>query len=123
MPDLSTPPSAREGSLVIDSVVRFLKNVPPFQFLPEGELAVVARGMTLDYYPRDTVILRAGEEAAQALRIIQKGGVKLALRTSVGKELVLDMRCEGELFGVLSFLGKDVARRSEEHTSELQSLR
>jgi CBS domain-containing protein len=81
-----------------------------FQFLPENELAAVARGMTLDYYPRDTVILRAGAETSQALHIIQKGGVKLALRTSVGKELVLGMRCEGELFGVLSFLGKDVAR-------------
>jgi CBS domain-containing protein len=104
---VSTTPA---GSLVLDSVVRFLKEVPPFQFLPERELASVAREMSLDYFPRDTVILRAGAHASPSLFIIQKGGVKLALRTSVGKELVLDMRSEGEVFGVLSFLGRDVAR-------------
>jgi CBS domain-containing protein len=41
---------------------------------------------------------------------VQKGAVKLALRTQIGKELVLDMRSEGELFGVLFLMGEDVTR-------------
>src|SRR6516225_9637616 len=48
--------------------------------------------MTLEYFPKDTVILSAGHRASEALYIVQKGGVKLALRTQVGKELILDMR-------------------------------
>ena len=41
---------------------------------------------------------------------MQKGAVKLGIRTNVGKELVLDMRSEGEVFGLLSLMGRDVAR-------------
>ena len=36
--------------------------------------------------------------------------MKLGIRTHVGKELVLDMRSEGEVFGLLSLMGRDVAR-------------
>jgi len=36
--------------------------------------------------------------------------VQLALRTTVGKQLVFDLRGEGEIFGLLSLMGRDVAR-------------
>ncbi|MGZ4788239.1 MAG: DUF294 nucleotidyltransferase-like domain-containing protein [Terriglobales bacterium] len=97
-------------SIVTDSVVNFLKAIPPFQFLTQSELANLSKSMTLEYFPKDTVILSAGMRAADALYVVQKGGVKLALRTQVGKELILDMRSEGEIFGVLSLMGGDVAR-------------
>ena len=96
--------------MVTESVVTFLRNVPPFQFLPPGELQAVARAMTLEYFPKETVIIRAGERAPEMLYVIQKGGVKLALRTQVGKQIVFDMRSEGELFGVMSLLGREAAR-------------
>ncbi len=99
-----------ENSVITESVVAFLKNVPPFQFLPVGELQSLARTMSLEYFPKSTVILSAGAPPARALYVIQKGGVQLALRTQVGKQLALDMRCEGEIFGVLSFMGRDAAR-------------
>lgn len=66
--------------------------------------------MTLEYFPKDTVILHAGHPASESLYVVHKGGVKLALRSQVGKQLVLDMRSEGEIFGLLSILGKDLAR-------------
>jgi CBS domain-containing protein len=66
--------------------------------------------MTLEYFPKDTVILAAGRQVSEALYIVQKGAVKLGIRTNVGKELVLDMRSEGEVFGLLSLMGRDVAR-------------
>ena len=66
--------------------------------------------MTLEYFPKDTVILAAGRQVSEALCIVQKGAVKLGILTNVGKELVLDMRSEGEVFGLLSLMGRDVAR-------------
>ncbi len=103
----SSPPP---GSIVTDSVVAFLEKIPPFQFLALAELRQLSRSMNLEYFPKDTVILSAGHRPADSLYIVQKGAVKLALRTKVGKELVLDLRSEGEVFGLLSILGRDVAR-------------
>ena len=97
-------------SVVSDSVISFLRSIPPFQFLPADELSNLTTQMTLDFFPKDTVILHAGHPASEALYVIRKGAVKLALRSQVGKQLTLDMRSEGEIFGLLSILGKDLAR-------------
>lgn len=101
---------AGSHSVVTESVVNFLKQVPPFQFVPLPELARLAQTVSLEFFPKDTVILKAGLRASDALYVIQKGGVKLALRTKVGKELILDMRSEGDVFGLLSLMGGDIAR-------------
>ena len=98
------------STTVTESVVAFLEKIPPFQFLPAPEIRALARTMTLEYFPKDTVILAAGRQVSEALYIVQKGAVKLGIRTNVGKELVLDMRSEGEVFGLLSLMGRDVAR-------------
>ena len=97
-------------SIVTGNVVAFLQQAPPFQFLPQGELVALASSMSVEYFPKDTVILRAGRSAAHAMYVVQKGGVKLAIHTGVGKELILDMRSEGESFGLLSLIGRDIAR-------------
>ena len=75
-----------------------------------NELRSLARGISLEYFPKDSVILAAGRPASEALYIVQRGAVKLGMRTQVGKELVLDMRSEGEIFGLLSLMGRDIAR-------------
>jgi CBS domain-containing protein len=98
------------STVVTESVVNFLEKIPPFQFLPVSEIRALARTMTLEYFPKDTFILAAGRQVSEALYIVQKGAVKLGIRTNVGKELVLDMRSEGEVFGLLSLMGRDVAR-------------
>ena len=98
------------ASVVTESVVSFLKNIPPFQFLSSSELSRLANHMTLEFFPKDTVILHAGHPASESLYVVHKGGVKLALRSQVGKQLVLDMRSEGEIFGLLSLMSKDLAR-------------
>ena len=102
--------ASSSSSIVTENVVVFLEKIPPFQFLQAPELRKLARTMTLEYFPKDTVILSAGHRASDALYIVQKGAVKLAVRTQVGKELILDMRSEGEIFGVLSLMSRDVAR-------------
>jgi CBS domain-containing protein len=98
------------SSVVLDSVVQFLKDIPPFQFLPSDELTKLAGSMSLEYFPKGTVILSAGGKASDSLFVIKKGGVKLTLKTDDGMEVVLDMRSEGELFGLLSTMGGDITR-------------
>lgn len=97
-------------SVVTATVVDFLKSVPPFQFLSIPELSRLSAYITLEFFPKDTVILHAGHPASESLYVVHKGGVKLALRSQVGKQLVLDMRSEGEIFGLLSLMSKDLAR-------------
>jgi CBS domain-containing protein len=97
-------------SVVTETVIEFLKTVPPFQFLPPGELSRLVPSMKLEYFPKDDTIISAGHRASEVLYIVHKGAVQLALRTKVGKELVFDLRGEGEIFGLLSLMGRDLAR-------------
>jgi CBS domain-containing protein len=101
---------ASSESVITDTVVSFLKNVPPFEFLSIHERCRLATTMTLEFFPKDTVIVSAGHPASESLYILHKGGVKLALRSQVGKQIVLDKRSEGEIFGLLSVMSKDLAR-------------
>jgi CBS domain-containing protein len=105
-----SPRSSPAQSIITENVVAFLRTVPPFQFLCDADLRIAATAMSLEYFPRDAVILSAGERASESLYIVQKGGVKLTIDTDQGAEVVLDMRSEGELFGLLSVMGGDVTR-------------
>ena len=66
--------------------------------------------MALEYFPKGDTIISAGHRASEVLYIVHKGAVQLALRTKVGKELVFDVRSEGEILGLLSLMGRDIAR-------------
>ena len=59
-------------SVVTDSVVSFLHGVPPFQFLSLPELSRLAGRMTLEFFPKDTVILSAGHPASESLYVVHK---------------------------------------------------
>jgi CBS domain-containing protein len=107
---VDTVVSSQQSSTITESVAAFLEKIPPFEFLTPVELRLLARATSLEYFPKDSVIIAAGDRASESLYIVQKGAVKLGLRTQVGKELVLDMRSEGEVFGLLSLMGRDVAR-------------
>ena len=43
--------------MILDDVVAFLRKVPPFQFLDDENLHTVARNLSMEFYPKDTVIL------------------------------------------------------------------
>jgi CBS domain-containing protein len=96
--------------MVTENVVEFLRTVPPFQFLASGELSRLASQVSLEYFPKDTTIISAGQRASESLYVVYKGGVKLALRTQAGNEMLFDLRSEGEFFGLLSLMGRDVTR-------------
>ncbi|HEX8948065.1 MAG TPA: DUF294 nucleotidyltransferase-like domain-containing protein [Dissulfurispiraceae bacterium] len=96
--------------MILEDVVVFLKKVPPFQFLEEADLLAVARNLSMEFYPKDMVILEQDGPPSDALRIIKKGGVKVSMVSEDGGEVVIDYRGEGDTFGFLSLVGKDRVR-------------
>jgi CBS domain-containing protein len=98
--------------MVPEDVIAFLKNIPPFQFLNESDLRTVAASLTMEFYPKDTVILRQDDPVSDALRIIKKGGVKISIRTDHGDEAIIDHRGEGDTFGLISLMGKEEKQKT-----------
>ncbi len=92
--------------MIIDDVIGFLKNVPPFQFLEEPFLKTLAGSLSMEFYPKDTVILKQDGPASEYLRIIKKGGVKVSIKSEEGEEMVIDYRGEGDTFGLISLMGE-----------------
>lgn len=93
--------------MVIEEVINFLKKEPPFQFLDEATLRSVAGSVSMEFYPRDTVILRQDGPASTSLRIIKKGAVKVLRKSEEGDDVAIDYKGEGDNFGFLSMIGKD----------------
>ena len=98
------------SNMILEDVIAFLKKVPPFQFLEEADLHAVARNLSMEFYPKDTVILEQDGPPSDALRIIKKGGVKVSMVSEDGGEVVIDYRGEGDTFGFLSIVGQDRVR-------------
>ena len=66
--------------MLVDEAVRFLSQVPPFQFLDERQLREMAQHLTMEFYPKGAVILQQDGPVGDALPIIQKGVVKITMR-------------------------------------------
>lgn len=94
----------------MEDVVSFLQKTPPFQFLHETEIEAVARNLSLEFYPKDALILKQDGPPSDALRIIKKGSVTVSMTSEHGEEMVIDRRGEGDTFGFLSLVGKDRVR-------------
>jgi CBS domain-containing protein len=98
------------GNPILDDVIVFLKKYPPFQFLEDDDLRKLAGGLTMDFYPKDMIVLKQDGPPSDSLRIIKKGGVKVSMKPEDGDEVVIDYRGEGDTFGFLSLVGKDRVR-------------
>jgi CBS domain-containing protein len=96
--------------MIIEEVIRFLKKSPPFQFLSEEDLQWIATNLTMEFYPKGTLILRQGEKNVEALRIIKKGAVKVFMKSSTGDEVTIDYRGEGDNFGLWSIISGESQR-------------
>src|SRR5208283_3466290 len=93
--------------MVIEDVGDFLRGIPPFQFLDEAIINDIAGSITMEFYPKDRVILRQDGPASDSLRIIKNGGVKISLKSDDGEDIFIDYRGEGESFGLVSLMGKE----------------
>ena len=93
--------------MIIEDVLNFLEKIPPFQFLDETSLKEVVKGLSMEFYPRNTVILKQDGPPSDSLRIIKKGGVRISVKSETNEDVVIDFRGEGDTFGIVSLMSKD----------------
>lgn len=96
--------------MILEDTVQFLKRIPPFQFLEEAVLRKAAAGLSLEFYPKGTVILKQYGPPSDSVKIIKKGGIKVLMESPETGEVVIDYKGEGDTFGFLSLIGKDRQR-------------
>jgi CBS domain-containing protein len=96
--------------MIVEDVLSFLKGIPPFQFLEESDLRKTAGDLSMEFYPKDTVILKQNGPPSDCLRVIKKGAVKVLMGDETGEEVVIEYKGEGDNFGFLSLIGKDRQR-------------
>jgi len=73
-------------------------------------LRKTAGDLSMEFYPKDTVILKQNGPPSDCLRVIKKGAVKVLMGDETGEEIVLEYKGEGDNFGFLSLIGKDRQR-------------
>ncbi|MHB8880057.1 MAG: DUF294 nucleotidyltransferase-like domain-containing protein [Thermodesulfovibrionales bacterium] len=92
--------------MIQEEVIEFFKNVPPFQFLDEKTLASIAGKLAMEFYPKDTIILKQDDKPSEYLRVIKKGGIKVVIRSD-DEDMVVDFRGEGDNFGLWSIIERN----------------
>ncbi len=85
-------------------VVEFLRNIMPFNELDEERLRQLARHVRVDFYPRGTRLLTAGETELTHLFLIQQGGVRSYIVDDEGEVTLKDYRGEGSYIGALPII-------------------
>ena len=90
--------------VVYEEAKEFLEKIPPFQFLDEETLYGIIPHLQIEFYPKDTIILEEGGESSNFLYLIKKGAVKITLQGQNDEEILVDIRGEGETFGLWSLL-------------------
>lgn len=103
---------AYQRGMIIGELTEFLGKVPPFQLLDAPQLTAVAHSVSMEFYPKGTLILKQGGKPSDYLYIIKKGGVRVSRLTADEGEVTIDYRSESDLFGYLSLFGGDKARAS-----------
>ncbi len=86
-----------------------LSHVDLFSGLDRDELEAVAELVHAEKFPRDTQIFDAGD-SADAVYIVAGGKVNIVITSSDGKELILAVLGEGQIFGEMGLL--DASPRS-----------
>jgi CBS domain-containing protein len=93
--------------MIQTEVIQFLQKVPPFQFLDDASLSMVVKNLSMEFYPKGSVILKQDSPASDTLKIIKKGGVRVSVKSKNGEDVIIDYRGEGDTFGLVSLMSKD----------------
>jgi CBS domain-containing protein len=94
--------------MITEDSINFLKGIPPFQFLDDSAIRSIAGNLSMEFFPKNTLVLTQDGPPSDALRVIKKGGVKVYL--SNDDEIVIDFKSEGDSFGYLSLISGDKSR-------------
>ncbi|MBW2030903.1 MAG: cyclic nucleotide-binding/CBS domain-containing protein [Deltaproteobacteria bacterium] len=100
------PPSMNTlGPTIAPPQVReFLGSVAPFDSLEREELERLASRVEIAFFPKGQRIVNRGAPAYEYLYIVQQGAARVSLMDEAGKELLVDIRGEGDYFGASSLL-------------------
>ncbi len=85
-------------------VVDFLKKTLPFNELDDDVLHWLSKRVTVDFYPKGTVLFEQDRTEVDHLYLIQKGGVKIYLTDEQGTITLKDFRGEGSYIGALPII-------------------
>lgn len=95
--------------MVSNADIAFLRNVPLFAGLSESDLEALAASFRTRSYKKRDVLVYEGDES-DSLFVITRGHVAITQINAEGKETVLSLLKEGEVFGEMGVL--DGAPRS-----------
>ena len=101
---------------------QILKKVPLFSSLSDEQLRVLQPCLQQRSYPRNTFILRAGEET-DALYIVLSGRVKVLIPDEQGREVILAVMGPNDFFGEMGLLDELPRSASVETLEACQTLR
>lgn len=88
------------GNIITDRVAYFLKDFPPFSFIPLDEIEKVSEQITVQFCPAGKHLFRYGEEGNPYVYIIRKGALDLLSDS----DQLIDKCDPGEIVGVRSVL-------------------
>ncbi|MCH6234111.1 DUF294 nucleotidyltransferase-like domain-containing protein [Cognataquiflexum rubidum] len=93
------------ANVIVNRVKEFLKRFPPFTFLNEASLGLVAKGVEVKYFAQGEHLFSQGDPAQDFFFVLKEGSVQLS-ENKDGQERVVEVCDEGDVFGVLALLGK-----------------
>ncbi|MBA4372130.1 MAG: histidine kinase [Thermodesulfovibrio sp.] len=99
-------------------VVEFLRGVSPFQDLDETALNELAGYVSIEIYPKGSIVLHQDGPASEYLRVIVTGSVRVFRRSADNEEVSLGTRSEYDTFGFLSLVSGDKSRANVVATEE-----
>lgn len=93
------------ANVIVNRVKEFLKRFPPFSFLNDDALTLVAEQVEVRFIAKDDFLFMQGDPAQKFFFVLKEGSVHL---TEKEKEevRVVEVCDEGDVFGVLALLGK-----------------
>ena len=101
---------------------QLLKGVPLFSQFSDAQLAQVLSCVQHRSYPRNSFILRAGEET-DALYLVLSGRVKVLIPDEEGHEVILSILGPHEYFGEMGLLDDQARSASVETLESCEMLR
>jgi CRP/FNR family cyclic AMP-dependent transcriptional regulator len=101
---------------------QILKSVPLFSSFSDAQVSQLLTGMQHRSYPRNSFILRAGEET-DALYIVLSGRVKVLIPDEEGHEVILSILGPQEYFGEMGLLDDQARSASVETLEPCEMLR
>ena len=94
----------------------FLHSIPVFKELSPNEFDVVLPYFTIKNYPKNSMIVLE-EEYGDTVYFVKEGTIKISRLNDEGKEVILALLGNGEIFGELSALDGE-ARSANAHAQE-----